>query len=74
MVDGQRTQIWSGEFDYWRLPSPDLWRDVLQKMKAEGYNAVLVYFDWAYTRDRHHRGAATSRLRFSWSGPCGCRQ
>src|SRR3954452_301832 len=48
MLDGKRTFIWSGEFHYWRLPSPDLWRDVLQKMKAEGYNAVSIYFDWAY--------------------------
>src|SRR3954469_9571355 len=48
MLDGKRTFIWSGEFHYWRLPSPDLWRDVLQKMKAEGYNATSIYFDWAY--------------------------
>ena len=47
-LDGKRTWIWSGEFHYFRLPSPDLWRDVLQKMKAEGYNAVSLYFDWAY--------------------------
>ena len=48
MIDGKRTYIWAGEFHYYRLPSPDLWRDVLQKMKAEGYNAVSIYFDWAY--------------------------
>jgi beta-galactosidase GanA len=48
MLDGKRTFIWSGEFHYWRLPSPSLWRDVLQKMKAEGYNAVSIYFDWGY--------------------------
>ncbi|HYU05377.1 MAG TPA: beta-galactosidase, partial [Jatrophihabitantaceae bacterium] len=48
MIDGKRTFIWSGEFHYWRLPSPDLWRDVLQKMKAEGYSGVSIYFDWAY--------------------------
>jgi len=48
VIDGKRTFIWSGEFHYWRLPSPDLWRDVLQKMKAEGYNGVSIYFDWAY--------------------------
>src|SRR6266511_1544872 len=48
IVDGQRLFLWSGEFHYWRLPSPDLWRDVLQKMKAEGYNGVSIYFDWAY--------------------------
>jgi beta-galactosidase GanA len=48
LIDGQRTYLWSGEFHYYRLPSPDLWRDVLQKMKAAGFNAVSLYFDWAY--------------------------
>lgn len=48
MLDGKRTYIWSGEFHYFRLPSPGEWRDVLQKMKAEGYNAISLYFDWAY--------------------------
>nr|WP_262700819.1 beta-galactosidase [Streptomyces sp. NEAU-383] len=47
-VDGERLFVWSGEFHYWRLPSPDLWRDVLQKIKASGMNAVSIYFDWAY--------------------------
>ncbi len=48
MIDGRRTYIWSGEFHPFRLPSPSLWRDVLEKMKAEGYNAVSMYFDWGY--------------------------
>src|SRR5206468_6357281 len=48
IVDGQRLVLWSGEFHYWRLPSPDLWRDVLQKMKAAGLNATSIYFDWGY--------------------------
>ncbi|MGW1562483.1 beta-galactosidase [Streptomyces sp. NPDC002144] len=47
-VDGKRVLLWSGEFHYWRLPSPGLWRDVLQKIKAGGMNAVSIYFDWAY--------------------------
>lgn len=47
-IDGQRVFIWSGEFEYWRLPSPSEWLDILQKMKAEGYNTVTIYFDWAY--------------------------
>src|SRR4051812_44080696 len=51
-VDGQRTMLWSGEFHPYRLPSPDLWRDVLQKMKASGFNAVSVYFDWGYHSPR----------------------
>ncbi|GAA0529674.1 hypothetical protein FHS83_002462 [Rhizomicrobium palustre] len=48
MIDGKRVAIWSGEFHPFRLPSPDLWRDALQKMKATGYNAVSVYFPWDF--------------------------
>ena len=48
MIDGQRLIIWSGEFHMFRLPSPTLWRDVLQKIKAEGFNTVSLYFSWAY--------------------------
>jgi len=52
LIDGQRTFIWSGEFHYWRLPSPDLWRDVLEKMKAGGFNATSIYFDWGFHSPR----------------------
>ena len=48
LLDGRRQVVWSGEFHPFRLPSPSLWRDVLEKMKAEGYNAVSMYFDWGY--------------------------
>jgi beta-galactosidase GanA len=48
MVDGQRTYLWSGEFHYFRLPSPDLWTDIFQKMKAAGFNSASLYFDWGY--------------------------
>jgi beta-galactosidase GanA len=48
MVDGRRILLQSAEFHYWRLPSPGLWRDVLEKFKAAGFNAVSTYFDWAY--------------------------
>lgn len=48
MVNGERQFIYSGEFDYWRLPSPSMWKDVLQKMKAAGFNAVTIYFNWGY--------------------------
>lgn len=51
-IDGKRTFLWAGEFHPFRLPSPDAWRDVLEKMKAGGYNAVSVYFDWAYHSPR----------------------
>ncbi|HEY4854585.1 MAG TPA: beta-galactosidase, partial [Streptosporangiaceae bacterium] len=49
MIGGQRVFITAGEFDPWRTPSPSLWLDDLQKMKADGYNAVTVYFDWDYS-------------------------
>ncbi|MDX2521192.1 beta-galactosidase [Streptomyces stelliscabiei] len=47
-VDGKPLYIWGAEFHYFRLPSPDAWRDVLQKIKAGGFNAVSLYFDWGY--------------------------
>jgi hypothetical protein len=48
IIDGKRTMIWAGEMHPFRLPSPDLWRDILQKMKASGFNTVAFYFDWGY--------------------------
>lgn len=47
-VDGERILLWSGEFHYFRLPSPDLWRDVLEKIRAAGFNGVSLYFNWSY--------------------------
>jgi len=48
MVDGHRILLQAAEFHYFRLPSPDLWRDILEKDKAAGFNAVSLYFDWSY--------------------------
>src|SRR6267378_7111942 len=48
LIDGQRVFIYSGEFHPFRLPSPDLWRDVFEKMKAGGFNTICCYFDWGY--------------------------
>src|SRR5581483_11513629 len=47
-IDGQRVFIWSGEVHPFRLPSPGAWRDVLQKMRAIGFNTVSFYFPWGY--------------------------
>lgn len=47
-VDGKRVFLWGGEFHYFRLPSQTLWRDVLEKIRAAGFNGVSLYFDWAY--------------------------
>jgi Glycosyl hydrolases family 35 len=48
LIDGARVPVWSGEVHPFRLPSPSLWADVLQKMRAGGYNAVSVYASWNY--------------------------
>ncbi|WP_328555729.1 beta-galactosidase [Streptomyces sp. NBC_00358] len=48
LIDGRRLVIWSGEIHPFRLPSPSLWRDILQKLRAHGYNAVSIYVAWNY--------------------------
>lgn len=47
-IDGERVLLQGAEFHYFRLPSPDLWRDILEKERAAGFNAISLYFDWAY--------------------------
>ncbi|KAI1760360.1 glycoside hydrolase family 35 protein [Hypoxylon sp. FL1150] len=46
-VRGERVLIFSGEIHPFRLPVPSLWPDVLQKIKALGFNCVSIYIDWA---------------------------
>jgi beta-galactosidase GanA len=48
IIGGKRVYITAVEFDPWRTPSPSLWLDDLQKVKAEGYDAITTYFDWDY--------------------------
>ena len=48
LLDGRRVMVQAAEFHYFRLPSPDLWRDVLEKFRAGGFNTVSLYLDWAY--------------------------
>jgi beta-galactosidase GanA len=48
IIDGGRTAVWSGEMHPFRLPSPSLWTDVLQKLRANGYNTVSIYVNWSY--------------------------
>lgn len=43
MVDGERTFVWSGEFHPWRIPVPEVWEDLLQKIKSAGFNTVSIY-------------------------------
>lgn len=46
LIRGERIMLYSGEFHPYRLPVPGLWLDILQKMKALGFNAVSFYTDW----------------------------
>jgi beta-galactosidase len=39
-VKGERVFIFSGEFHYQRLPVPELWLDVFQKLRSNGFNAI----------------------------------
>ncbi|KFA49328.1 hypothetical protein S40293_04150 [Stachybotrys chartarum IBT 40293] len=47
-VNGQRLFVFSGEFHPWRYPVPELWRDLLEKIKAGGFNAFSIYESWNY--------------------------
>ncbi|KAM0213259.1 hypothetical protein ACHAQI_004302 [Fusarium lateritium] len=47
MVRGERVLFLSGEFHPFRLPSPDLWLDVFQKIKSLGFSGVSFYTNWA---------------------------
>lgn len=47
-IHGQRVFILSAEFHPWRVPgNPDIWADVFQKIKANGFNTVSFYVNWA---------------------------
>ncbi|KAH0423248.1 beta-galactosidase b [Colletotrichum camelliae] len=48
IVNGERLFVFSGEFHYWRIPVPELWRDLLEKIKAAGFNAFSIYNHWGY--------------------------
>ncbi|RYO73729.1 hypothetical protein DL766_005229 [Monosporascus sp. MC13-8B] len=63
-VRGERIFFYSGEFHPWRLPVPGLWLDVLQKIKALGYNGVSFYVDWALHEG--NPGHFTAEGVFAW--------
>ncbi|KAF7298956.1 Glycoside hydrolase family 35 protein [Mycena indigotica] len=54
LVNGRRTFLWSGEIHYWRIPVPALWRDILEKIKAAGFNGISVYAHWAFHAPNNH--------------------
>ncbi|KAJ3010139.1 hypothetical protein NUW54_g2579 [Trametes sanguinea] len=48
-LHGQRLFLHSGEFHTFRLPVPDLWLDIFQKMVAAGLNGVSIYIHMGAT-------------------------
>ncbi|KAJ5832920.1 beta-galactosidase B [Penicillium riverlandense] len=47
-INGQRAFLFGGEMHPFRLPVPELWEDILQKMKAMGMNTMSFYSLWGY--------------------------
>ncbi|OGI20606.1 MAG: hypothetical protein A2287_06275 [Candidatus Melainabacteria bacterium RIFOXYA12_FULL_32_12] len=47
-IDSERLLIRSAAFHYFRVPGINVWKDRLSKIKACGYNAVDLYFNWGY--------------------------
>ncbi|PWH06174.1 beta-galactosidase [Brachybacterium endophyticum] len=45
-IDGERLHLYAGEIHPWRVPAPAQWRELLQLMRATGFNAVSFYFFW----------------------------
>ncbi|KAI0339083.1 hypothetical protein BDW22DRAFT_1362002 [Trametopsis cervina] len=48
-LNNQRIFLHSGEFHTFRLPVPDLWLDIFQKMAAAGLNGASIYVHWGLT-------------------------
>ncbi|KAI0684047.1 glycoside hydrolase superfamily [Cytidiella melzeri] len=48
-LNDQRIFLHSGEFHTFRLPVPDLWLDIFQKMSAAGLNGASIYIHWGLT-------------------------
>ncbi|KAG9081614.1 hypothetical protein FS749_007538 [Ceratobasidium sp. UAMH 11750] len=46
-INQQRIFVLSAEFHPWRQPNPDLWPDIFDKIKDNGFNTVSFYTHWA---------------------------
>ncbi|KIP05238.1 glycoside hydrolase family 35 protein [Phlebiopsis gigantea 11061_1 CR5-6] len=52
-LDNKRLYVFSGEVHTWRMPSgPAMWRDVFQKLRAAGFNAISVYHHWGLSEGK----------------------
>ncbi|KAF2107330.1 glycoside hydrolase superfamily [Lophiotrema nucula] len=53
-VNGKRLFVFSGELHYWRIPVPEVWEDILEKIKAAGFTAFAFYGHWGYHNPNNH--------------------
>ncbi|KAH8708643.1 glycoside hydrolase superfamily [Phaeosphaeriaceae sp. PMI808] len=53
-VGGKRLFVFSGEIHYWRIPVPEVWEDLLEKIKAAGFTAFAFYGNWGYHSANNH--------------------
>ncbi|KAI9254713.1 glycoside hydrolase superfamily [Helicostylum pulchrum] len=47
-IEGEPTQILSGEFHYWRVPDKERWSPILKQYRSAGFNSIRIYFHWGY--------------------------
>lgn len=48
IIEGEPTQILSGEFHYWRVPDRTRWTPILKQYRSAGFNTIRIYFHWGY--------------------------
>jgi beta-galactosidase GanA len=41
-INGERLFVFSGEIHYWRIPVPEVWQDLLEKIKAAGFTSCKL--------------------------------
>lgn len=53
-VNQQRLYVFAGEWHYWRIPVPEMWIDIMQKIKAAGFTGFSMYVSWGYHAPNNH--------------------
>ncbi|KAK4234521.1 glycoside hydrolase superfamily [Achaetomium macrosporum] len=48
LINGERLFLFGGEMHPFRLPVPELWEDILQKIEAMGMRMVSIYTHWGF--------------------------
>ena len=48
LINDERLFLFGGEMHPFRLPVPELWEDILQKIKAMGMRMVSIYTHWGF--------------------------